>query len=105
MTTTSRDPAVLLDDARQGSRVGLARLLTMIERGGAESLEVAKLVYATAPPYSVGLTGAPGAGKSTLTDQLITTARRGWPEVENGAAEAIEQVSVCLLYTSDAADE
>jgi len=100
MSTTSRDPAVLLDDARQGSRVGLARLLTMIERGGAESLEVAKLVYATAPPYSVGLTGAPGAGKSTLTDQLITTARRGWPEVEKGAAEAIEQVSVLAIDPS-----
>jgi LAO/AO transport system kinase len=72
----------------------------MIERGGAESFEVAKLVYATAPPYSVGLTGAPGAGKSTLTDQLITTARRGWPEVENGAAEAIEQISVLAIDPS-----
>jgi len=100
MSTTSRDPSVLLDAARQGSRVGLARLLTMIERGGAESFEVAKLVYATAPPYSVGLTGAPGAGKSTLTDQLITTARRGWPEVENGAAEAIEQISVLAIDPS-----
>ena len=100
MSTTSRDPSVLLDAARQGSRVGLARLLTMIERGGAESFEVAKLVYATAPPYSVGLTGAPGAGKSTLTDQLITTARRGWPEVEHGAAEAIEQISVLAIDPS-----
>jgi LAO/AO transport system kinase len=31
-------------------------------------------------PYTVGLTGSPGAGKSTLTDQLIGLARAGWPE-------------------------
>jgi LAO/AO transport system kinase len=42
---------------------------------------VARLAYRADIPYTVGLTGAPGAGKSTLTDGLITVARRGWPPV------------------------
>ena len=41
---------------------------------------MAQLAYRSAPPYTVGLTGAPGAGKSTLTDGLIAAARGGWPE-------------------------
>jgi LAO/AO transport system kinase len=74
-----RNPSTLLVLARERDRVALARLLTMVERGGPESTGVAALAYRTPPPYSVGLTGAPGAGKSTLTDQLITSAKRGWP--------------------------
>ena len=34
-----------------------------------------------AVPYTVGLTGAPGAGKSTLTAGLIAAALGGWPPV------------------------
>ena len=74
------DPAVLLDAARRGERVALARLLSSIERGGGSATAVARLAYRADIPYTVGLTGAPGAGKSTLTDRLITEARRGWPQ-------------------------
>ena len=69
----SRDPAVLVRQAEEGSRIALARLLTFVESGGADQLATAALAYRVAPPYVVGITGAPGAGKSTLTDQLITT--------------------------------
>jgi LAO/AO transport system kinase len=37
----------------------------------------------------LGLTGAPGAGKSTLTDRLITTARTGWPPVGEEAGDGV----------------
>jgi len=74
------DPSSLFEDARAGSRVALARLLSWIERGGELGLEVARLSYRADVPYTVGLTGAPGAGKSTLTDRLITSARGGWPD-------------------------
>ena len=69
-----REPADLVDLARGGSRTALARLLTYVESGGAMQLATAALAYAAPAPYVIGLTGPPGAGKSTLTDQLITTA-------------------------------
>jgi LAO/AO transport system kinase len=69
------DPAELFDAATGGAggdRRALARLLSYIERGGAPARALARL---TAPKagaaYSVGLTGAPGAGKSTLTGRLV----------------------------------
>ena len=69
-----RDPKELVERAREGSRPALARLLTYVESGGALQLATASLAYQVPAPYVVGLTGPPGAGKSTLTDQLITTA-------------------------------
>ncbi len=60
--------------------MALARLLSFVERGGETATAVARLAYRAEVPYTVGLTGAPGAGKSTLTDTLITEVRRGWTE-------------------------
>ncbi|NNN00556.1 MAG: methylmalonyl Co-A mutase-associated GTPase MeaB [Acidimicrobiaceae bacterium] len=64
----------MLASARDGSRTALARLITFVESGGANQLETAALAYRCEPPYVIGLTGPPGAGKSTLTDQLISVA-------------------------------
>ena len=115
MTTPSRDPEILLADARKGDRVALARLLSMVERGGPPSRALARLAYREPPPYTVGLTGAPGAGKSTLTNRLITTARAGWPPVgagtggtgpaeastaEAGTPEPVDQVAVVAVDPS-----
>ncbi len=96
----SRNPIELISQARQGSRTALARLLTMVERGGAESEAVASLSYREAPPYTVGLTGAPGAGKSTLTDRLITVARGGFPEINGAAGLVNDQVAVLAVDPS-----
>ncbi len=91
----STDPATLLEDARGGDRVALARLLTLVERGGAGSRAVAALAYrARGEVYTVGITGAPGAGKSTLTDGLIAAARtRGLAEPGPVAVLAIDPSS------------
>jgi LAO/AO transport system kinase len=71
------DPSSLFEEARTGSRVALARLLSMVERGGDPSRIVAGLAYKSpGAAYTVGITGAPGAGKSTLTDRLIVLARQ-----------------------------
>jgi LAO/AO transport system kinase len=74
----SQDPVVLLDQARRGDRGATGRLLSMVERGGAPSVAVARTVYPDSGAIDrvVGLTGAPGAGKSTLTDGVIRQARR-----------------------------
>jgi LAO/AO transport system kinase len=83
--------------ARAGDRVALARLLSHVERGGDTATAVAELAYRSDVPYTVGLTGAPGSGKSTLTDGLINAVRGGWPAVEGGAAEAVPQVAVLAV--------
>ena len=93
----SRDPAVLMASAREGSRTALARLITFVESGGPSQLATAALAYREATPYVVGLTGAPGAGKSTLTDQLITTA------LAHGSfdgADDFEQIGVLCIDPS-----
>jgi LAO/AO transport system kinase len=70
------EPAELLSRARSGDRSALARLLTIVERGGVEARQVGRLTYpAGGQTYTVGVTGAPGAGKSTLTNALIREAR------------------------------
>jgi LAO/AO transport system kinase len=70
------DVQTLLDEARGGDRRAMARLLTAAERGGEDGRAAASLAYRSgAEADTVGITGAPGAGKSTLVDRLITTAR------------------------------
>src|ERR1700691_910852 len=72
-----RDPVGLLEAARGGDRLSLARLITLVERGGETGREVAALAYRDASePPTVGITGAPGAGKSTLVSRLIAVARK-----------------------------
>jgi len=88
------DPAALLEQAKDGDRVALARLLSYIERGGDTAMEVAQLAYRAEVPYTVGLTGAPGAGKSTLTDGLISQARAGWPEPDAGSVPQVGVLAV-----------
>ena len=70
------DTAALVERARGGDRVAIARLISLVESGGASARAVAA---ATAPhtgrAWTVGITGAPGAGKSTLTDGLVRELR------------------------------
>ena len=57
------DPTDLVDAARSGDRGALARLLSVVERGGRSAHQVGRRVYPLAgSAYTVGLTGAPGPG-------------------------------------------
>jgi len=77
-----RSPAELFSAAVDGDRGALARLLSLIERGDAETREIGRLAYPlSGAGYTVGLTGAPGAGKSTLTSSLIGLLRSNDLEV------------------------
>jgi LAO/AO transport system kinase len=74
-------PASLVTAAVAGDRRALARLLSVIERGG-DAADVAAIAVHehVRQPYTIGLTGAPGAGKSTLSDALVAQSRsRGEP--------------------------
>ncbi len=54
----------------------------MVERGGDSAhAAIAKLYPHTGSAYTIGITGAPGAGKSTLTDKLIGRIRKDDVEV------------------------
>jgi LAO/AO transport system kinase len=59
-----------------GDRGAVARLISLVERGGDGARTVARLTFDRAGhAYTVGVTGAPGAGKSTLVDRLVARAR------------------------------
>ena len=67
---------VLFESARNGDRAALARLLSLIERGTDDARAIGRLASPLGGrAYTVGLTGAPGAGKSTLTSAIITHLR------------------------------
>jgi LAO/AO transport system kinase len=69
-------------DARAGDRATLARLISMIERGSAEARTIGRLSYPLGgSAYTIGITGAPGSGKSTLTSALIGHLRSLGAEV------------------------
>ncbi len=66
----------MIEAARGGDRGALARLISMVERGGSGAREVGRVVFPLAGAgYTVGLTGAPGAGKSTLTSAVVAAVR------------------------------
>lgn len=66
----------LFDAACAGERRPLARLLSHIERGGPGAQHIGKRAFPLAGAgYTLGITGAPGAGKSTLTSALVAELR------------------------------
>jgi LAO/AO transport system kinase len=73
-----RDVPGLFDAACGGNRAALARLLSIIERGGEPARQLGARSYPHAGEgYTVGITGAPGSGKSTLTSALLGVVRAG----------------------------
>ena len=69
-------PEELLELARSGDRGALAKLLSTVERGGAEARALGARTHPLGgAAYTVGITGAPGAGKSTLTNALVRRIR------------------------------
>jgi LAO/AO transport system kinase len=66
----------LIERARKGDRGAIAKLISRVEQGGRDARSVVSGLHPyTASAWSVGITGAPGAGKSTLTDRLVSRIR------------------------------
>lgn len=67
----------LIEEMLAGNAVALARLMTLVERDGQE---VGSILEAIAPQlghaFAIGMTGPPGAGKSSLVDGLTTLMRK-----------------------------
>jgi LAO/AO transport system kinase len=73
----SRDVTQLVDAARGGDARSVARLISMVERDSAELAEIASAFGADAQrAHVLGLTGSPGVGKSTTTNELVAAYRK-----------------------------
>src|SRR5687768_122205 len=71
------DPAKLIEGIRQGRGRSIAQAISLVERDdpAAESL-LAEIYPETGKARIVGVTGSPGAGKSTLVDALARFYRK-----------------------------
>ncbi len=68
--------SALADAILSGDPRGIARGISLVENDGDEGPALVRELFArTGRAFLVGITGAPGAGKSTLVDQLIARWR------------------------------
>jgi LAO/AO transport system kinase len=71
-----------------GDRLALARLLSQIENENPDGLATLTALYSqTGRAHMVGITGAPGTGKSTLVNHLAQHIRQALPNEGTHAAE------------------
>ena len=66
----------LVSQALGGTRYALARLISLVEDDGAGARAALATIYPhTGQAHVVGVTGAPGTGKSTLVNELAKLLR------------------------------
>ncbi|WP_068397246.1 methylmalonyl Co-A mutase-associated GTPase MeaB [Kribbia dieselivorans] len=76
------DVPALVEQARAGAPRAVARLISLVESAHPALREVmAALMPHTGHAHVIGITGSPGAGKSTTTNMLVTQLRRAGKRV------------------------
>jgi LAO/AO transport system ATPase len=63
--------AAIVESIRDGNRRALARAITAVENETAEGRELVHALRPQAGARTIGITGPPGAGKSTLVNALV----------------------------------
>ena len=67
----------LSERVRQGDPRAVARAISLIEDEAPQGTDLVRQIFPqTGKAYLIGVTGSPGAGKSTLVDRLIAELRR-----------------------------
>jgi len=70
--------ATLVTRMLGGDRSALAKLMTLVENQDADTATVMSLIHSRCGrAYTIGITGPPGAGKSTLVDRVVGVLRAG----------------------------
>src|SRR5262252_7611643 len=76
-TMEDASPVDLVERMLAGDQRALAQLMSQVERHSAEVPEIMRRIAPSlGRGYCVGITGPPGAGKSTVTDALTAQARQ-----------------------------
>ena len=66
----------LIDNLLRGDRLALSRAISRVEDDAGEAARIVKAVFAhTGKAHLIGITGAPGTGKSTLVSALVESYR------------------------------
>ncbi len=77
MPSSDAPSATLEERLLNGDRRALSRILTEVEAGSPRGLEAMRVLYPrTGRAQTIGITGSPGAGKSTVTNELAKEYRR-----------------------------
>ena len=89
--------ANLIHHIRQGDRWSVARAISIVEDERDSKNEILSTLFPfTGKAYRIGITGPPGAGKSSITDKLITLFR------ESGKSVAVIGVDPSSPFTGGA---